>query len=62
MIRQKIPRWTGAAVLSVLGIVALVLFVIAWLSSNQIRSDLLVPIADERPYDIDVLRTPPAPQ
>jgi hypothetical protein len=60
MITQRIPRWTGAVVLAVLGIVAVALFVIAWLSANQIRSDLLVPAADERPYDIEVLRTPPA--
>ena len=60
MITQKIPRWTGAVVLSVLGIVALMLFVIAWLSSNQIRSDWLTPVMDERPYDIEVIRTPPS--
>jgi len=60
MITQKIPRWTGAAVLAVLGIVVLVLFVVAWLSSNQIRSDWLTPVADERPYDIEVVRTPPS--
>jgi len=60
MITQRIPRWAGAIVLAVLGIVALALFVFAWLSANQIRSDLLVPVADDRPYDIEVLRTPPA--
>ena len=60
MITQRIPRWTGAVVLGVLGVVALALFVMAWLSANQIRSDLLLPVADERPYDIEILRTPPA--
>jgi pimeloyl-ACP methyl ester carboxylesterase len=60
MIRQKIPRWTGAAALVAFGAVVLALFVVAWISANQIRSDLLVPVADERPYDIEVLRTPPA--
>jgi pimeloyl-ACP methyl ester carboxylesterase len=60
MIRQKIPRWTGAAALVAFGAVVLALFVVAWISANQIRSDLLVPLADERPYDIEVLRTPPA--
>ena len=60
MIMQKIPRWTGAVVLAALGIAALVLFAIAWFSSNQIRSDLLTPVADERPYDVEILRTPPA--
>jgi hypothetical protein len=60
MITQKIPRWTGAVILAVLGIGALVLFAVAWLSANQIRSDLLLPVADERPYDVEILRTPPA--
>ncbi len=60
MITQKIPRWIGAFVLAVLGLVAVALFVVAWFSANQIRSDLLVPVADERPYDIEVVRTPPA--
>jgi enoyl-CoA hydratase/carnithine racemase len=60
MITQKIPRWTGAVVLAVLGVVALALFLMAWLSANQIRSNLLLPVADERPYDIEILRTPPA--
>ena len=60
MITQKIPRWTGAVVLAVLGIVVLVLFVIAWLSANQIRSDWLTPVMDERPYDIEVIRRPPS--
>ncbi|MCL1692132.1 MAG: hypothetical protein M3096_00465, partial [Actinomycetia bacterium] len=60
MITQKIPRWTGAVALAVLGVVVFALFVVAWFSANQIRSDLLVPVADERPYDIEVLRTPPA--
>ncbi len=57
---QRIPRWIGAAVLAVFGIAALALFLVAWISANQIRSDLLVPVADERPYDIEILRTPPA--
>ena len=60
MITQKIPRWTGAVVLGALGIVVLVLFLVAWLSANQIRSDLLTPMADERPYDVEVVRSPPA--
>ncbi len=60
MITQKIPRWIGAVLLTVLGIVALALFAVAWFSANQIRSDLLMPVADERPYDVEILRTPPA--
>jgi hypothetical protein len=60
MATRKIPRWTGTAVLIGVGIAVVVLFLIAWLSANQIRSDLLVPVADDRPYDIEVLRTPPA--
>lgn len=60
MATRKIPRWTGTAVLIGIGVVAVVLFAVAWLSANQIRSDLLVPVADDRPYDIEVVRTPPA--
>ncbi|MFV9672388.1 MAG: alpha/beta hydrolase [Acidimicrobiia bacterium] len=60
MITQRIPRWIGAVVLAALGVAALALFVVAWISANQIRSDLLVPVADERSYDIEILRTPPA--
>jgi pimeloyl-ACP methyl ester carboxylesterase len=60
MATRKIPRWTGTAVLITIGVVAVVLFVVAWLSANQIRADLLVPVADDRPYDIEVVRTPPA--
>ena len=46
--------------LALLGLVVLVLFVIAWLSANQIRSEWLTPVMDERPYDIEVVRTPPS--
>ncbi|MGB9357486.1 MAG: hypothetical protein WCC01_02920, partial [Acidimicrobiia bacterium] len=60
MATRKLPRWAGTAVLVGIGIMALVLFVAAWLSANQIRSDVLLPVADDRPYDIEVLRTPPA--
>ncbi|MGB5533210.1 MAG: hypothetical protein WBN71_08885 [Acidimicrobiia bacterium] len=60
MATRKIPRWTGTAVLIGIGVVAVVLFLVAWLSANQIRSDLLVPVADDRPYGIEVVRTPPA--
>ncbi|MEA3501209.1 MAG: hypothetical protein U9R47_00420, partial [Actinomycetota bacterium] len=60
MTSYQIPRWAGAVVLFAIGTAALVLFVVAWLSANQIRSDLLVPVADERPYDVEILRTPPA--
>lgn len=57
---RRIPRWTGTAVLIGISVVVLVLFVVAWLSANQIRSDVLLPVADDRPYDIEVVRTPPA--
>lgn len=57
---RKIPRWTGTAVLIGIGVTAVVLFAVAWLSANQIRSDLLVPLTDDRPYDIEVVRTPPS--
>ena len=60
MATRKIPRWTGTAVLVGIGVTVLVLFGVAWLSANQIRSDLLVPVADDRPYDIEIVRTPPA--
>jgi len=60
MVTRKLPRWTGTAVLIGIGMMALVLFGVAWLSANQIRSDVLLPVADDRPYDIEVLRTPPA--
>lgn len=60
MVTRKLPYWTGTGVLIGIGIMALVLFVVAWLSANQIRSDVLLPVADDRPYDIEVLRTPPA--
>lgn len=62
MATRKIPRWTGTAVLIGIGVVAVVLFLVAWLSANQIRSDLLVPVADDRPYDIEVVRNPGAPR
>lgn len=60
MATRRIPPWLGAAGLIVIGVVALVLFAVAWLSANQIRSDVLVPVADDRPYDIEILRTSPA--
>ena len=60
MVIRKLPHWTGTAVLIGIGIAALVLFGVAWLSANQIRSDVLLPVADDRPYDLEVLRTPPA--
>jgi len=60
MATRKLPHWAGSAVLIGIGITALVLFAVAWLSANQIRSDVLLPVADDRPYDIEVLRTPPA--
>jgi uncharacterized protein len=60
MVARRIPRWTGTAVLIGVSIAVLVLFVAAWLSANQIRSDVLLPVADDRPYDIEVVRTPPA--
>jgi len=60
MTTRKIPNWVGPAVLGVVALVALTLFAIAWISSNGIRSGLLLPVSDERPYDIEVVRTPPA--
>ena len=60
MATRKLPNWTGTAVLIGVAVTALALFVVAWLSANQIRSDVLLPVDDERPYDIEVLRTPPA--
>lgn len=60
MVSRRIPRWTGTAVLIGAVVVVLVLFIAAWLSANQIRSDVLLPVADDRPYDIEVVRTPPA--
>ena len=60
MATRKLPHWAGTAVLMGIGVTVLVLFVVAWLSANQIRSDVLLPVADERPYEIEVLRTPPA--
>ncbi len=60
MVTRRIPRWAGTAVLIGVSVVVVVLFAVAWLSANQIRSDVLLPVADERPYDIEVVRTPPA--
>jgi len=60
MVTRQLPHWAGTAVLIGIGITALVLFAVAWLSANQIRSDVLLPVSDDRPYDIEVLRTPPA--
>lgn len=57
---RKIPAWAGAVVLVGAALITLLLFAVGWLSSNQIRSDVLLPVADERPYDIEVVRTPPA--
>ncbi|MEN8235259.1 MAG: hypothetical protein ABFR89_10100 [Actinomycetota bacterium] len=60
MPNRKLPNWTGPAVLSVVVAVALVLFLAAWLSANSIRNQVLVPHDDDRPYAIEVVRTPSA--
>lgn len=60
MSSRRLPNWVGSAALGVVGVVALALFAVAWLSSNQIRSNVLLPVADDRPYDVEVTRTPPA--
>ncbi|MEN8113736.1 MAG: hypothetical protein ABFS21_05060 [Actinomycetota bacterium] len=58
MANRKLPHWTGPAVLAGVVTVALVLFLTGWLASNSIRNRVLVPRADERPYDVEVVRTP----
>jgi len=60
MTNRRIPNWVGSVVLGAVALVLLFLFFVAWLSSNHIRADVLLPVADERPYDISVVRTPPA--
>jgi len=60
MINRRLPNWVGSAALGIVGVVVLALFTVAWLSSNRIRADVLLPVADTRPYDIEVIRTPPA--
>jgi hypothetical protein len=59
MARLKIPAWTGKTVLGVIVVVALVSVAWAWAHSNQIRSEFLVPRADDRPYRAEVFATPP---
>ena len=59
MARLKIPAWTGRALLGVVVLGALVSVSWAWLHSNQIRSEFLVPRADDRPYRAEVFATPP---
>ncbi len=59
MARLKIPAWSGWAVLGVVVLGALVSVSWAWLHSNQIRSEFLVPREDDRPYRAEVFATPP---
>ena len=59
MARVKIPAWTGWTVLGVVVVGALVSVSWAWLHSNQIRSEFLVPRPDDRAYRAEVFATPP---
>ncbi len=59
MARVKVPAWVGRTAVAV--VVIGVLFTVgwAWLHANQIRSEFLVPTADDRPYRAEVFATPP---
>lgn len=50
----QVPRWTGRAVVGVVGLVIALWFVFAWFHANGIRADLMVPRADTRPYVLTV--------
>ena len=58
MVKRRLPTWAGPVVLGVIALAALAAFAIGWVASNSIRNDILVPRADDRPYDIAVIRTP----
>ncbi len=59
MARVKVPAWVGRT--AVVVVVVGMLFGVgwAWLHANQIRSEFLVPAADDRPYRAEVFATPP---
>jgi len=59
MARVKVPAWSGWAVLGVVLLAALVSVSWAWLHSNQIRAEFLVPLEDDRPFSAEVFATPP---
>jgi uncharacterized protein len=51
----RIPRWTGRALLGLVGVVVLIWFGAAWFHANAIRADLMVPMGNEAPFDVNVL-------
>lgn len=51
----RIPRWTGRAVLGLVGVVVLVWFAAAWFHANAIRAELMVPTGSQAPFDVDVV-------
>lgn len=51
----RIPRWTGRALLGLVGIIVGIWFVAGWFHANALRSDLMVPTGDETPYDVEVI-------
>ncbi len=59
MARVKLPAWAAPAVLGVVALVVVVSVGWAWAHSSQIRSEFLVPRADDRPYRAEVFATPP---
>ena len=59
MARLKIPTWVSRVLLGTIGVAVLISVAWAWLHSNQIRSEFLVPREDDRPYRAEVFATPP---
>lgn len=51
----RIPRWTGRALLGLLGVIALFLLAASWFHANAIRADLMVPMGDQTPFDVAVV-------
>lgn len=59
MARVKIPSWIGRVVLGVLAAVVVISVVWAWLYANHIRSEFLIPTADDRSFRAEAFATPP---
>ncbi len=59
MARVKIPSWTWRVAFAVVVGVVVVSVIWAWLYANHIRSEFLIPRADDRPYRAEAFATPP---
>lgn len=51
----RIPRWTGRAVLGLIGVIVLLWLVAAWFHANAIRADLMVPVGKSAPFGVEVV-------